>query len=727
MTTRLCLFTALVLSWPSAAAEFDIVPLPVEITPGSGQFVIDAGTAITAPRDLETTAGLLSGLLRGATGQPLPVARDGTIRLALDASLESSLGREGYQLTVTPDAVHLAAPQRAGLFYGGQTLLQLLPTDGSAPAIPAVTIRDKPAFPWRGVMLDVSRYFLTKEYVLRYLDLMAMHKLNVLHWHLIDDPGWRLEIRKYPKLTGIGAWRGDGDSRHGGFYTQDDIREIVSHASGRNITIVPEIEIPAHTLAALVAYPHLGCTGKQFSMPTRHSISPELYCAGKDTTWTFLEDVFTEVCELFPGTFIHIGGDEAKYQRWKSCDDCQGRMQSLGLESERELQGWMTTRVETFLAAKNRRIIGWDEILHCGVTNKAGIMTWHRPSTAVEGAKAGNPVVMALTGHAYFDTAQSKLPGEPPTATWLPPISLQKAYEWHPVPDGLTGGAARNILGANACVWTDQFMHKAHILADKPGQGTSASEAYVDYLSLPRLAALAEVAWTPRQQRDFTQFADRMTRMYSRYQTAGYKFRMPTPRLDITPQANGTLKITAHSPIEDGRVRYTLDGSDPEAASPELRDTLTVPAGKEFKAATFAANDTKRSLVYTHVDASRKYARFGAQIGSWKSGQPGSAQPKEMTFEATGHINRNGEYVVTFLYTGGEHRLDIDGIRAVKNDTTVVAKDIHHGFTGGQAKDNEYRLKIDDYETGASFKIKAAVYGDIGNDTNGLVFIRREK
>jgi hexosaminidase len=697
---------------------------------------LNARTALSAAGEAAAPAKRLAAMLRSATGLPLPVVENGgAIRLSLDPALAPALGKEGYRLDAKPSGVEITAANAPGLFYGAQTLLQLLPTEKPTGgwALPAVSIRDKPQFPWRGMMLDVSRYFLTKEYVMRYLDMMARHKMNVLHWHLIDDPGWRIEIKKYPKLTEIGAFRGKGANRYGGFYTQEDIREIVRHAAERHITIVPEIELPAHTISALAAYPWLGCTGKQFQVPTRHSISPELYCAGKESTWTFLEDVMDEVCGLFPGTFIHIGGDEAKYPRWKACPDCQAKMKELGLKSEHELQGWMTTRIEAYLAKKGRRIIGWDEILKCGVSPKAGVMTWYRPNTAVDGARRGNPVVMSLTRHAYFDTPESKLPGEPPAASWIPPVSLQNAYDWDPVPKALENDPAKkNILGASGCIWTDMFMHNARILADKPGEGTTASEAYVDYLSLPRMAALAEVTWTPKSLRDFDDFQDRMAKMYPRYIKAGYKFRTPTPRLDIRKNPDGTATVAAKSPIAGAVVRYTTDGSDPTTASPELTGTIALPKNAELKTATFAAGGKLRSLVATYSTKppqkkSRNLAKFGKRIGEWKPGQAGIGKPKEMVFDATGPIDRNGTYTLTFIYTGGRHRLDIDGIEVVKNGTQVVAKDIHHGVTGARSNKNSYTFKIDNYETGASFKIKARVYGDTGNDTRGTVLIRREK
>lgn len=720
-------------------AQLPLIPKPVSlrIEQGSGFQLTDKTTITHSNEDTAPAAELLALSLRPATQLPLPIKAAsgvsiGNIHLQL-GDIPDTHGREAYQLVSRDDGVVLTGRTIAGLINGTQTLRQLLDPgafrttkyDFSDWTIPTVTIVDEPSYPWRGMMLDVSRYFFTKEYVLRYLDMMAMHKMNVLHWHLIDDAGWRIEIKKYPKLTQIGAWRGKGDQRHGGFYTQQDIREVVAYAKARNIEVVPEIEIPAHTLPALVAYPELGCTGKQFEVPTRHSISPELYCVGKETTWTFLEDVMAEVCELFPAKFVHIGGDEARYQRWNACEHCQGRLKKQGLKSAKELQGWATTRIEDVLKKHDKQIIGWDEILDCGVSNKAGIMTWHKPSTAVDGAKRGNPVVMALTGHAYFDVAESKLPGEPPTAGWIPPISLEKAYRWDPTPRELDAEAAKNILGANGCVWTDQFLHRADILADKPGKGTTASEAYVDYLSLPRMAALAEVTWTPRESRDYDEFRSHMKTHYLRYQHAGHNFRMPTPHLEVKKQADGSLLISGETPISGGSVHYTLDGSEPTSESSELTDSITAPATATFKAVTIAATGDQ-SLTYTHVDASNKFAHLGRKIGEWKSGEVGNTKPKEAIFDATGFIDSNGTYLITFQYTGGTQRLDIDGIEVVRNDVDSSGKDIHHGFTGGSKKDNVYTIKVDNYQTGASFKVKAQIYGDTGDDSNGLVLIRKK-
>lgn len=716
----------------SVTAEVSIVPQPKSLKELNSKAVpLDPKTPILYQGNgAKAVAELLAESLHTQTGLTLKTKEltekaDKGIILTISKNGRSDHA-ESYALKADAGQVQIMAPTAAGLFYGTQTLLQLIP-DGKKEVQP-VLISDAPGYQWRGMMLDVSRYFFNKDYVLRYLDMMAMHKMNTLHWHLIDDAGWRIEIKKYPKLTEIGGFRGKGDKRYGGFYTQDDIREIVAYASARNITIVPEIELPAHTLPALVAYPHLGCFNKSFEVPSRHFISQDLYCPGKETTWTFLEDVFTEVCDLFPGTFIHIGGDEAKYSRWKKCPDCQKTIKDNKLKNEHALQGWMTTRVEDFLKTKNKRIIGWDEILGAGVSNKAGIMTWHKPSTAVDGAKRGNPVVMSLTGHAYFDVAESKLEGEPPTAGWIPPISLEKAYRWEPTPKSIAGTpAAKNILGASGCIWTDMFLHKANILADKPGQGTAHSEAYVDYLSLPRMAALAEVTWTPQANRNYEGFSSRMKDMYVRYDKLGYQYRVPVPDAKIERTPEKTFKVSATSPVSGGVVRYTTDGSKPTADSKVLDGAVIVSKIHDFRAATFTAGDKRQSLSFQHIDPNNKFAKYGAVVGKWEAGKIGNKKPKEVIFNATGLINSNGTYVITFQYTGGRERLDIDGIEVVRNDTVHVGKDIHHGFTGGSAKNNSYKIKVNNYETGASFKIKAQIYGDEGDDSNGLVLIKKVK
>ncbi|MCK5850921.1 MAG: beta-N-acetylhexosaminidase, partial [Kiritimatiellae bacterium] len=442
----LLVFSIALIGATAVAAPANIVPKPSELIWGKDTFTLQTSTRILADEKSRAVAELAASQLRQASGFPLniEIVKNSPLSsnaITLKVVKDASLNREAYLLHVSKDGVLILGSSSVGLFYGVQTLRQLFPVEmfsenhiERAWSIPTCRIKDAPTFPWRGMMLDVSRYWFTKEYLFKYLDIMATHKMNVLHLHLIDDCGWRLEIKAYPKLSEIGGFRGTGKNRYGGFYTQDDMREIIAYGEARGITIVPEIELPAHTLSALVAYPELSCTGVQHSVPPRHFISKDLYCAGKPSTWIFLKKVLDEVADVFPGEYIHVGGDEAKYDRWRSCKECQSKMKELGLTKEKELQGWMTREVENYLSAKGKRIIGWDEIMACGVTTRTGIMPWHNPATATKGALQGNPVVMSLTKHCYFDTVESKHPGEPPGAGWLQPISLEQAYKWDPMP-----------------------------------------------------------------------------------------------------------------------------------------------------------------------------------------------------------------------------------------------------------------------------------------------------
>jgi len=715
-----------------AATSLSIIPRPENMTLGKGEFIINKSTIIVCDSATAGKAEQLADLLEPATGFELEIQQGGApsgnfIKFQLASSKKES-NPEWYQLSVTPASITVTATANAGLFYGSQTILQLLPPQIYNKSIvkdvvwyvPGVEISDAPQYQWRGMMLDVSRYFFDKEFLFRYLDMMAMHKMNMLHWHLIDDCGWRIEIKKYPKLTTLGAFRGKGVERYGGFYTQEDIKEIVTYAAERNITIVPEIELPAHTLSAIVAYPYLSCTGKQQELPDHHFISRDLYCAGKDTTWVFIKDVLTEVLQMFPGEYIHIGGDEAKYDNWKKCPDCQKKMSELGLKDEHQLQGWMTTEVEDFLAEHNRRIIGWDEILKCGVSTKAGIMTWYRPKTAGIGAKRGNPVVMALTKHCYFDAPESKLPGEVKGASWIPPVSLQNAYCWNPRPNGLSDKEAENIIGANGCIWTDQLLHN-NFLRDLNTLNDHRSEAYVEYFSLPRMAALAEVLWTPQAKQNWAGFSRRMALEYNRYASAGYNYRLPLPIIQHTSEADGTL-IKAVAPVRGGTVHYTTDGTYPNIYSPKYTAPFKVSDFSKFKAISVAPDKTHHSLTFeSNAKAGKRKGKHGRQIGTWKDSMIGSGTAKTAVYDLTGFINRKGTYLITFVYKSGEQRLDIDSVKLLQNGK-VIAEDVHHGFSGGTTSRNVYKLNVKEYETGAAYKMEAAVYGDTGNNSTGIIF-----
>jgi hexosaminidase len=534
-----------------------IIPQPAQIEMQPGTFELTAKTAITFAGG-EGEAQKLATALRPATGFKLPVAPVSSrtesrgIAFRLLTNQLSSLGAEGYELTGTPQAVVIAAATEAGLFYGARTLLQLLPseifsTNGVANMIwqlPCVRIKDYPRFPWRGLMLDVSRHFFTKAEVKKTLDTMALYKMNTFHWHLVDDHGWRIEIKKYPKLTSVGAWRNDigfkldpkastaygPDGRYGGFYTQADIREVVAYAEKLHITIVPEIEMPGHSIAALTAYPEFSCSGQ---VPVADKTG--VYCAGKDASFEFLQNILLEVFELFPSPYIHIGGDEVKKGNWKKSDLCQARMKAEGLKNEEELQGYFIRRMEKFINAHGKTLIGWSEILQGGLAQNVAVMDWIGGS--LEAASQGHDVVMTPTARCYFSFYQSPdIITEPPnTFSWGDVLSLEKVYSFEPISAKLAPEFQKHILGAQGCVWSEFIPN--------------IKEA--EYMTFPRLCALAEVTWSPKAFRNFADFIQRLKIDNQRLRQRGVNFRPYHP--ETTGQIGGwsSAQIKAKAaPIE---------------------------------------------------------------------------------------------------------------------------------------------------------------------------------
>ncbi len=500
--------------------QCSIIPQPVRVAQKPGRFVLTKDTVILAGERLRPVAQYAQRMLAPATGFDLPIvdaSPRGVTAIRLDLNeAQTALGAEGYTLKVTPEAAAISATTRAGVFYGLQTLRQLLPVEierdavaGVEWAAPCVEIEDYPRFSWRGYMLDEGRHFMGKDVVKRMLDLMALHKLNVFHWHLTEDQGWRIEIKKYPRLTEVGAWRkstqrggllsakSDG-APHGGYYTQQEIREIIAYAAERFITIVPEIEMPGHSLAALAAYPELGCTGGPFEVATRFGIHWDIYCVGKERVLTFLQDVLDEVMALFPSPFIHIGGDEAPKRRWKSCPDCQARMQAEGLKTEHDLQLYLTNRIAAYLAAHGRRLIGWNEILNDRLTDDALCQYWVRGLNKVLAhARRGRDIVMSDFRYAYLDHSYLFTP-------------LSRAYAHDPVPDKLPEPFHAHILGLEALMWAE-FVPNVRRL---------------DWQTFPRLTAFAETGWTPRDKKDFGSFQERLTGFLKRLDLLGVGYAL---------------------------------------------------------------------------------------------------------------------------------------------------------------------------------------------------------
>jgi alpha-L-fucosidase len=507
-----------------AGPDIAIIPAPQKLDRRPGMFQLAPATRIAADPASLPTAQRLAQRLRQATGYPVPVAGSdkgspsaGEILLTTRGAA-AALGPEGCALSVAPRSVVVRAPAPAGVFYGMQSLLQLLPPEVFSPVVvtnvawrmPCVEIQDQPRFPWRGLMLDVSRHFYNKTQVEGLLDLLAMHKINTFHWHLVDDQGWRIEIKKYPKLTQLGAWR-DGvgfglnsavttnygpDGRYGGFYTQDDIREVVAYAQALHITIVPEIEMPGHSTAALAAYPQLTCRGDPANTQTPGGALPRVYCAGNDDTFAFLQDVLTEVFTLFPGKYIHIGGDEVSKQDWHNCPKCQARIKVEGLKDEKELQSYFIRRIEKFINANGRTLIGWSEIREGGLAKNAALMDWI--GGAVEGAEEGHDVVMSPNADCYLDHYQSIVQGggiplsEPRAfGGYLP---LKNVYAYEPIPAKLPAELQNHILGLQGNLWTEYIP----------------TVRQMQYMIFPRECAISEVGWSPKVNRDWEGFTRRL-------------------------------------------------------------------------------------------------------------------------------------------------------------------------------------------------------------------------
>ncbi|MEE8143695.1 MAG: beta-N-acetylhexosaminidase [Planctomycetota bacterium] len=423
-----------------------------------------------------------------------------TVRLLLQEGQEP----EAYQLQVHPHGITIQASSCAGLFYGVQTLLQL--SDDAPSGIPSVSIQDRPRYRWRGMHLDVSRHFFPVSFVKRIINLLALHKLNVFHWHLTDDQGWRIAIEKYPRLSEVAAWRQADGGRYGGFYTQSDIREVMHYAEQRFVTVVPEIEMPGHSLAALAAYPELSCSGGPFQVATTWGIFDDVYCAGTHATFQFLEDVLNEVMGLFPGRFIHIGGDECPKKRWRSCRRCQARLQQEGLQNENQLQGWFTRRISRFLSQHGRQAIGWDEVLEGNPDPSCAVMSWRGKKGGRDAARRGHEVVICPTSHCYFDYRQSDEPGEPGAHGTTP---LETVYQFEPTPRSLNVSERQKVLGAQGNVWTEQMP----------------SEEQVEFMAFPRLCALAEALWTDPEKRDWSEFEERLSTHLKRLDQLGVRYR----------------------------------------------------------------------------------------------------------------------------------------------------------------------------------------------------------
>ncbi len=576
-------------------SALNLIPQPVEVKLEKGSFSLTKSTSIgfNKPESREI-AEMLARKLNVATGFNLKATQGnkGAIQLNLNSVPDPQLGKEGYSLVSTSKSIIISANQPAGLFYGMQTLLQLLPVEIESKEVvklkwmvPAVSIKDFPRFAWRGLMLDVSRHFFTKEEVKLYLDEMARFKFNTFHWHLTDDEGWRIEIKSLPKLTEVGAWRvpraghfGDRDfpkpgeaATDGGFYTQDDIKEIVAYAKTLNITIVPEIDVPGHSMAAIAAYPELSCKkdtstrvspGSKFSewygngtfkMNVENALNPS-----DENVYVFMDKVFTEVAVLFPGQYIHVGGDECYKGYWKEDEGCQKLMKELGIRHVEDLQGYFMNRVEAILKKNGKKLIGWDEILEGGIAPEATVMSWRGIKGGIEAAQMGHDVVMSPTTFAYLDYNQGERTVDPPIYASL---RLKKCYSFEPVPDGVD---AKYILGGQGNLWTEQVP----------------TLRYAFYMTYPRAWALSEVYWSPKESKNWDNFIQRVEKQFDRSGVAetNYSKAIYDPIISMS-RRNGKLLLTMESEAPNINIYYSIDDAMPDKYTTRYAEPVELPEG----------------------------------------------------------------------------------------------------------------------------------------------------
>lgn len=572
----------------------NIIPTPQSLVQHDGFFRLGSNTAIAAASpEAKTVAEFFAAKMRTATGLNIQVAEKGNIQLSVDPSLDVA-NDEGYTLDVTKDGAVVVAKTAQGLFYGMQSFLQLLPAEIESPSkvngiawqAPAVSIKDAPRFGYRGIMLDPCRHFMPVENVKKYLDVLSLFKMNRMHWHLTDDQGWRIEIKKYPKLTEIASKRIDGEgTEHSGYYTQEEIKEIVKYAADRFITVVPELELPGHEMAAIAAYPNLSCKGEQGTPRVIWGVEDIVMCPGKEDMFTFLQDVIDEMVPLFPSEYFHIGGDECPKISWKNCPLCQKRIKEEGLKAdskhsaEERLQSYVIQRMEKYLATKGKKIIGWDEILEGGLAPSATVMSWRGEDGGIAAALMDHTVIMTPGGNGmYLDAYQGDSKIEPVTIGGY--TLLEKTYNYDPIPDTLVAmGKSNYILGVQGNTWSE-YMY---------------DEAKRDYMVFPRILAVAEIGWTNLDRKDYKDFERRIENAYVRLDGHAINYHIPQPE-----QPNGSCNFVAFTDkasLEFKTTRpikmvYTLDGSEPTPASTaytapiEITETTTLkiasvlPSGK---------------------------------------------------------------------------------------------------------------------------------------------------
>lgn len=595
-TTLLALFV-LVSSAVVAQKDITIIPKPANIEVKEGVFQFSKDTKIIASNTTQKEiATALMNKFKAATGWQPEFSNKKPKNNYIEFKIDKNLNREAYQLEVTSKSIVIIAKENAGLIYGLETIRQLLPTAIESKnqvsnvnwVIPNVSIKDEPRFQWRGLMLDLSRHFFDKSYVIQTIDRLAMLKMNVLHLHLVDDQGWRIEIKKYPKLTEIGAWRVNQENviwnarltvdpnekgTYGGFLTQEELKEIVKYAANKNIQIIPEIEMPAHVSSAIAAYPELACFNQKIGVPSG-GVWPitDIYCAGKENTFEFLQDVIDEVVAIFPSKYIHIGGDEATKTNWETCPHCQKRMQEEGLKNVHELQSYFVKRMEKYINSKDKKVIGWDEILEGGLAPDATVMSWQGNEGGIEASKQGHDVVMTPQSHCYFDHYQGPQNEEPLAFGGYSPLS--KVYQFDPVVKEMTPEQAKHVLGGQANLWAEYIPT------------TQQSE----YMIFPRLGAMAEVLWSTKEARNWNDFTTRLPSLLARYDYLGINYSKSAYLVSAASKANldkKQIKVALKNEFPNADIRYVLDNKSLDNQAIKYTDSITIQGTTILKASLF--------------------------------------------------------------------------------------------------------------------------------------------
>jgi hexosaminidase len=682
MLNRLFVFIGLL--WPLTSVfsqsieRYSIIPRPAQLEPRAGDFIISRSTTIGVPfaqPDLKAVVDTFAHHINRSTGMNLSVRNVNKLTVPENLiefipSPDTTLGDEGYRIDATNKLITIEASGSKGFFYAVQTLYQLLPpaifaTKHPVPAtnlttlsIPACRIQDRPRYSYRGLHLDVGRHFFPVPLIKKYLDLMAMHKFNNFHWHLTDDQGWRIEIKKYPKLTQIGAQRRETIIGHyddydpqvfdgkpyGGYYTQDEVREVVRYAASRYINVVPEIELPGHALAALAAYPELACSPGPYQVATKWGVFDDVFCP-TEKTFSFLQDVLTEVINLFPGRYIHIGGDECPKTVWKKNAFCQQLIKREGLKNENGLQSYFINRIDKFVTSKGRRIIGWDEILEGNgpaiwLSPNATVMSWRGIKGGIQAARQQHDVIMTPGQFCYFDHFQGD-PAQEPTG-FGGSLPLAKVYSYNPTPPELTTAEATHILGAQGNIWTEYI----------------STWDQLNYMLWPRAAALAEVVWTPLNQKNYEDFTRRLPVHFERFSTLNINYARTIYDVSFSakPTADGKVDVSLLADKQAPQIRYTLDGSIPSGESPQYEKSLVLEKSTMIRVATFADKSPLSQLAKVRKD----------YIVSKATGKPYTL----LNAPSAGRPDKN--YSLTDGVTGGMGGYEVAGVVSFSNDINAV-------------------------------------------------------